>query len=522
MKTKVEVLDAVPSKRLFLSIISDYDLEKSICELVDNALDVWVRNGRRSVVRIDISLDPQQQTVSVKDDAGGIKREELSLVVSPGRTGNELTDQTIGIFGVGTKRAVVALAQDVKIRTRKGRQATHLIQFDEEWINDSDDWNLDCYEVDSINPGTTVIELSRLRKPLTSHSEYSLHAHLGATYSRFIKSKSVGLYINSASVKPISFEGWSFPPRFEPRRYSGKLEAEGRPVDVEVLAGLSNESSPGGGEYGVYLYCNDRLVGRALKTFEFGFSKGFAGAPHPKISLTRVIIYLRGDARSMPWNSSKSDIDSKHVVFQALRDWLVQVVSDYAQLSRIWMGDWQDKVLRHTEGTIKEVAIDSFGEAKKSYLPAPPKSRPRFLDIVTARNQRISRQKPWSKGLYEGVIASEMVFKLKLSQKNRMSLILLDSTIEIAFKEYLVNESGHYYTDKVIAELFLSRHKVDTKIRKYVQLDAATWRKLNYYHSIRNKFVHERATATIPDDEIESFSELVQVILNQLYGLRFT
>ena len=39
----------------------------------------------------------------------------------------------------------------------------------------------------------------------------------------------------------------------------------------------------------------------------------------------------------MPWNSSKSDISTKHEVFLALRTWLVQVVKDYSSLSRIWM-----------------------------------------------------------------------------------------------------------------------------------------------------------------------------------------
>ena len=38
MKKEVDTIDAVPSKRLFLSIIADYDLNRSICELIDNAL----------------------------------------------------------------------------------------------------------------------------------------------------------------------------------------------------------------------------------------------------------------------------------------------------------------------------------------------------------------------------------------------------------------------------------------------------------------------------------------------------
>ena len=107
-----------PSKRLFLSIIADYDLNRAICELVDNGLDVWVRGGKTQEITIKITLDKGQQTIKVEDNAGGLPKSEIRYIVGPGQTGTSPTEETIGIFGVGTKRAVVALAQDIKIRTR--------------------------------------------------------------------------------------------------------------------------------------------------------------------------------------------------------------------------------------------------------------------------------------------------------------------------------------------------------------------------------------------------------------------
>jgi len=118
MKKEVDILDATPSKRLFLSIIADYDLNRSICELVDNGLDVWVRGAKTKATTIHVTLDKQQQTIVVEDNAGGLPKAELHYIIGPGQTGSKPTEETIGIFGVGTKRAVVALAQDIKIRTR--------------------------------------------------------------------------------------------------------------------------------------------------------------------------------------------------------------------------------------------------------------------------------------------------------------------------------------------------------------------------------------------------------------------
>jgi hypothetical protein len=47
MKKEIDTLNATPSKRIFYSIIADYDLNRSICELMNNGLDAWVRGGNR-------------------------------------------------------------------------------------------------------------------------------------------------------------------------------------------------------------------------------------------------------------------------------------------------------------------------------------------------------------------------------------------------------------------------------------------------------------------------------------------
>jgi sensor histidine kinase regulating citrate/malate metabolism len=114
MKNEIDKLNATPTKRLYLSIIADYDLNRSISELVDNGIDVWVRGGKTRKITIKITLDPIQQTITVEDDAGGLAKSELVFIVGPGQTGTSQTDETIGIFGVGTKRAVVALSAGYK------------------------------------------------------------------------------------------------------------------------------------------------------------------------------------------------------------------------------------------------------------------------------------------------------------------------------------------------------------------------------------------------------------------------
>ncbi|MET4492087.1 ATP-binding protein [Bradyrhizobium sp. LA7.1] len=357
-----------------------------------------VRAGRRSKVAVKVTLKSDQNIICVEDNAGGLRRRELRYIVGPGQTGSAPTDETIGIFGVGTKRAVVALAQDVKISTRFGNDDTFQVDFDENWLEE-EDWELPLYQVDNIAPSTTIVELQKLRVKISDEVIDQLREHLSVTFAKFLSTNGVSISLNGKALKPQFFDGWSYPPGYEPRRYHGVLKtAEGRDVRVEAIAGLSDESSPAGGEYGVYFYCNERLIARALKTFEVGFMKGYAGLPHPKVSLTKVLVSLSGDASSMPWNSSKSDISTKHEVFQALHTWLTQAVKDYAALSRIWMGEWPDKVFKYAEGKVVDVPVDDFPTAKKSYLPPMPKSRPRYGDVITDVDKGVAKKKPWVKG----------------------------------------------------------------------------------------------------------------------------
>ena len=200
MKTKIDTVNATPSKRVFLSIIADYDLERSICELVDNALDVWTRAGRKRQLEIRIDLDSTQQTIRVEDNAGGLPQSDLSYVVAPGQTGLSGDDTTIGIFGVGTKRAVVALAQDVKITTRHRKGSAHRVEFDDSWLNDDDDWQLPVYEVDDIPHRHTIIDLARLRSPVDNEVATRLKHHLGTTYAYVLKDAKLTLSVGSDLV----------------------------------------------------------------------------------------------------------------------------------------------------------------------------------------------------------------------------------------------------------------------------------------------------------------------------------
>lgn len=109
-----------------------------------------------------------------------------------------------------------------------------------------------------------------------------------------------------------------------------------------------------------------------------------------------------------------------------------------------------------------------------------------------------------------------------MEQRNRISLILLDSTLEIAFKEFLVNDSGNSYSDAKLFDLFSNRSNVQKEVQKYVNFNPELWKKIDHYYRLRNKLIHERATVGISDSQIEDYRKVVQKILNRLFKLRFS
>ena len=84
MKREVDILNAVPSKRIYRSIIADYDLNTAVAELIDNVLDCRKRRQLRRQVRVSLRFDLDDQSIEITDDAGGVAKADLDKLISPG------------------------------------------------------------------------------------------------------------------------------------------------------------------------------------------------------------------------------------------------------------------------------------------------------------------------------------------------------------------------------------------------------------------------------------------------------
>ncbi len=469
-------------------------------------------------MKIIIDIDTDQQSIVIEDNACGVNKEELTKLISPGETSSDGIEGAIGVFGVGSKRAVVALAQNIQISTRNSNHKTHRIKYDDEWL-DSDDWHVTVYEVDDIDENTTRIELSNLRFKIDENLLQDLREHLEIIYANFVEDGKVQIWLDGSLVAGKFFTQWAFPPDFSPTKFTKTIidYKTKREVQFELTYGLTHEKGSIGGDYGVFIYCNKRLVTRALKSPEVGFIAKMAGVPHPDQSLARVIVSLAGSSDLMPWISSKRGINYNHDIFKVIKEEIIDAVTHSTSMSRRLKRDSETTVEPYKEGTIVEKHL-SITEKIKSKLSPLPKMRKTYKDNILTLNKALGSVKIWTKGLYESMIAEELISREKtLTQKNRISLILLDSTIEIGCKEFLINEVG-VSKAKVLS---FKRKELHEEVEKHILKGDAIWGRFNRYYQIRNKFIHESADLTVWDNTIRDLRNDVKVFLNTAFGIQF-
>lgn len=526
-KTELDVIDGTPEKRFFLSLISDYDLKTGLCELVDNAIDFWTNAGAGSKLLIEVVLDPARQVLCVSDDAGGVRREDVRLLVAPGATGNSADIDVIGIFGVGGKRAAVALGERVEIKTRYKKEKSLQIDLTSDWLAEPGEWTLPVYEVPDLSPGCTIVDVSKLRQPFDGDEVEVVRVHLSETYDWFIRN-GCEIKLNGTPIKPVSFDKWAYPPNFEPQEATFKIypTANGS-LTVTISAGLILDRDPEKENYGVYVYCNHRLIVKELRSRDVGYLiTSEAGVPHPDASLCRVIIQFQGSPDLMPWNSSKSDINPSRPAFAQIRPLVITLVKHFTKLSRRLKNDWDGEVYQYTKGKKHVIDPAEIETGKKITLPELPRTRNVSMMVdLKERNKTIIDHQPWTLGLIEAMGMLEIVVKQKFDTKNRVALILLDSNFEIALKEFIVNRTDLFppqvYNDAKIATIFKARHLVINEVKAHVNLSSTLLGKVAHYYGLRNKLIHERATVGITDNQITDYRRTVELVLKKLFKLKF-
>lgn len=482
-------------------------------------------NKKSKPLTVLVELDAERQRIAVEDNAGGVSQQDLRLLIAPGGSRNSPLSEIIGVFGVGSKRASVALGGNVEIRTRHKQQSSYQLDITGDWLA-SDDWEIASYSIPNIKPNTTRVDISALRRTFSDDDVAEMDQHLGETYAWFIE-QGCTIKLNGTPVAAQKFDKWAYPPKYPPQRAELKVHVDGvGEVAVSVTAGLIRDRDPEAENYGVYFYCNHRLIVKELKTRDVGYLvTGEAGVPHPDASLARVIVQMQGPARAMPWNSSKSAVNHAHQAYEQIRPTVIQLNSFFTSLSRRLKTDWSGQATSHTRGKVVPVQPSELGTKKRMDLPALPKVNKARVEHIKTRNRSVISKQPWTLGLVEAIGAVDVITRQKFDTKNRIALILLDSNFEIALKEFIVHRPDLFpagkFTDTYIATLFKNRTDVLKAVTAVVTIPQLHLDRARHYYMTRNKLIHERATVGITDGDVQTYRQTIEAVLKILFKLQF-
>jgi hypothetical protein len=148
-----------------------------------------------------------------------------------------------------------------------------------------------------------------------------------------------------------------------------------------------------------------------------------------------------------------------------------------------------------------------------------------YVETLKAKNRNRLNSKPWTLGLLEAMAAVDYIFRQKWETKNRLALIILDSNFEIALKEFIIHRSDLFpasqYRQNVISEIMEKRYKVIDLVAQKMNISEELINKCKHYYELRNKFIHEKATVSVVDSDIQIYKKVLEEILSLLFDLEF-
>ncbi len=320
--------DAKPTKDFFISmLVKDIGLIRSIIDLVDNSIDGALRlspNGDFKHYKIDLTVHKDQFNIS--DNCGGISRKDAEdYAFRFGRPeASEATKGSIGLFGVGMKRAIFKLGSKFKVSSKTNNESFVVGANIEKWKLDEKTWSfpINSDSVESLSEPGTIVEVSSLHENVIGQFEddrfiiklreeielaHMHHVENGMTIclnGYQIKAKQLNLY-DSKLIK------------------AGKREIQtelkgGTSVDVKIIAGIAN---PAPEDAGWYIFCNERLIlsSDTSKTTGWGIT-GSLPKYHNDYSYFRGYIFFKSEQpRALPWNTTKTGVDEDSPLYQSMR-----------------------------------------------------------------------------------------------------------------------------------------------------------------------------------------------------------
>lgn len=356
-KPSIDTAQASPTKQFFVSMLTrDISLADAILDLLDNCLDGAMRlaNGNSvDYAKHYVNIEIADNHFSIADNCGGIPRDVAkNYAFKMGREPDDDRDsdaETIGMYGVGMKRAIFKMGRNALVRTRHGED-TFEVPITSEWL-DAKNWdplpiNEPTEAIERLNEPGTTIYVEKLYEGVSRHFanesfENDVRTAIAEHFTMFIQS-GLKVKLNGTLVESVRVEVLVSTDEKRPAPYIFRKTIDG--VLVSITVGL-NTGKPLGDDddddagferdrssatAGWTVLCNDRAVIVGDKGRLTGWGDGIP-LYHPQFSIITGIIEFRSKhADQLPVTTTKRALDTSSNV------WLESLVK-MKEGMRIWI-----------------------------------------------------------------------------------------------------------------------------------------------------------------------------------------
>lgn len=321
-----------PSKNLFINILTkDVSIEASILDLIDNSVDSYIRSNyiEKKEIKIYFSSDEFR----IEDTCGGISVSDLeNHTFIFGAALFEKTSPTLGMYGIGMKRSLFKIGNNIEIQTADDSDYSYLHLDVEKWKNDEMNWDIP-FDHDDVNSNgkknytnIKIIEIKDEFKDLFESTVFQnkLILLIQKTYSRLMN--SINFYVNNNLIDPINIMVANND-EFKPQVLTGEVNK----VRYKIISYLNTrpENTPFGLDRGWNIYCNDRAILLNDVTTETGWGNKLItrGLPsfHNLYNQFKGIVLLSSDNPfDLPLNTSKSGLNYESNTYKEILKLMVK------------------------------------------------------------------------------------------------------------------------------------------------------------------------------------------------------
>jgi Histidine kinase-, DNA gyrase B-, and HSP90-like ATPase len=456
---------AIPTKQFFVSMLTrDISLADAILDLIDNCLDGALRSANGDGVDYSkhfVSVTLDEEFFSIEDNCGGIPREiARTYAFKMGREPDDSRDsetETIGMYGVGMKRAIFKMGRSAIVRTMHDCDSFE-VPISSEWL-DNKDWDpLPITETPSDNrlaEAGTKIRIETLYAGVSRHFtndgfKNELCTSISEHFTMFLQ-RGLKITVNNQPIQPVRVEVLVSEEINGPAPYVFEKTIDD--VIVSITVGLNtgrgltdDDDSPdfegdrSAATAGWTIFCNDRAVIVGDKSRLTGWGDSIPLYHYQFSIITGIVEFRSALAEKLPITTTKRALDTSSDI------WL-QALVKMKEGMRVWISytnNWKNhprtdqtkywenakalplrkviQLVATREKAEKKYGTIEYNPQKQKVIPVPETKMPSSRRIVFSRP--IEEIRMVSKSLFDrederpGVVGDKC-FELVVGQVRR-------------------------------------------------------------------------------------------------------